>query len=58
MIFCNMTKILISKDRAFLAKNTKRTLIFQTAASVAWGFVQTAGKDDEKREGTRTEVEI
>ena len=40
------------------ANNEKRILIFQTAATVAWCFVQTAGKDDEKREGTRTEVEI
>ena len=53
-----VTKILIFKDRAFFANNTERTLIFQTAASVAWCFVQTAGKDDEEREGTWTEVEI
>ena len=55
---CNVTKILIFKDRAFFANNTKRTFIFQTAASVAWCFVQTAGADDEKREGTWIEVGI
>ena len=55
---CNVTKSLIFKDKAFLANNAKRTLTFQTAASVAWCFVQTAGKDDEEREGTWTEVEI